>query len=230
MMDEANLCLGPNNNIWSPHNTFGRALIASQETGHDDFIKVALEYGAIPCSIKNLFVPNTTRDCVVFGGNRSIRYLHENIEDIIELCRTKTLNHRQIREILETIVCASGSVTMSENYFDQIYNSWYMNMMPISSGKNISLLHEIFNDYHALWSGRYLIYDRNDKKGVQNYQRIIELKQRLSAKTQCIMDQRNSRKTEIEIIMSGLPICCTDIIHGYDDSNPQLDLIDWSKH
>jgi hypothetical protein len=221
-MTDTNLCLEPHNGRDQKKNTLECAFNASQKTGHCDFIKAALDHGAEPYLFSSILVPDRIMDCVVFGGNRFIRYLHEKIMNIMtQLCETMTMNHGQIRELLETIVCASGSITMSENYFSRMYNSWIMARFSLNSLKRKTLLLcEIFNDYHALWSGTY----------DEQCDRIIEKRRRLTAKAVIIMGQRNCRKTEMEIVISGLPICCIDIIHGYDDTNPKLDLIDWSKH
>mgnify|MGYP001014062946 CR=1 FL=1 len=226
MIDNTCLGLRPNNS-GHQYNAFECAVEASKKTGHSDFIEVALVHGAIPHSVNSiLFYPDKIRDYIAFGGDQIIRYLHQNINDLMaKLCTTNTMSSAEISGFLEMIVCASGSVTMPRDYFDLIGHSWCM-----ECGKNRFILRGIINDYHQLWSGRYMFYDENDNNSIQDYQRIIELKQRLSAIQQIITDKRNCRKTETENLISGLPICCTDMIHGYDNLYPELDLIDWSKY
>jgi hypothetical protein len=219
-ISDTNLCLESHNDLF--YNTFKSAFNASQKTGHTEFLKIALGHGAIPDSMENFVVPEKIQDYIVFGGDIIVQYFHTKIKEIIrQLC---TIKDHEIIELLEMIVCASGSLMMSTNYFNQtwdlIQETWH-----IKSTKRIYiLLQKIFDDYDALWSGRYL--DNNDGE----YESIIELKHRLSAKTQIIMNRRNERKIEIENVISTLPICCTDIIYKYDDLYPKLNVIDWSKY
>jgi hypothetical protein len=232
VMDK-NLSLRPNNASFGENaSTFECALRASDSKGQYDFLRIAISHGAIPRSIDNIVISENCNAilwvCIVFGGNFFVQLFHKGLPWLMDkLCKNKMRTDEKIVEMFEIVVCASGFIKLSDNYFGQIRDEFYeFTSTRNRNQKRCVLLKRLFSDYDALWSGKYLEKYAN----VNQHHRVIELKHKLSAKTQKIRDQRNCRKTQIENVIPGLPICCTDMIHGYDDTFPRLDLIDWSKY
>jgi len=121
--------------------------------------------------------------------------------------KNKNVNFDNVKQIIELLICSGATIT------NNLASSVFI------SNKRISK--EIINYNIALHSGHYPA--GYDYTCVRN--RIINRSNKLVNMSK---DFERKKIEKIEYLLLRLPICCTDIIYQYQ--NTEIVAIDWSKY
>ena len=163
------------------------------------------------------------QDCIVIGAKQMAKVLNTKIM-YYHLCTNDNLNQMDIDQIMETLVCSNADL-QSHVHYGAMIDHYKLELSKFRTFDKIAMI----IDYNNLRTKKYLESDENSYE----YNRVIDLKHRLGIKMDQLVETScggKERKMEIDSVLCRIPICCTDIIFGYQIIEPKFDIIDWSKY